>query len=148
VLARAVERERAVRVPLAAEAPFEPGGLHLGTALGLVAQVAREVLLERAQGGPCARAAAGGAELGERGAQLRERGVQRVRREPGGARALLQAAQRALQQRVGGRAAAHRLGIGVDPRGAEHALDEPPHAARGERLERAGGLRTALGERR
>ena len=56
-------------------------------------------------------------------------------------------AQRALEHRVGDRTTAHRLGIRVRGTRPQHALDQPLHAAARERLQAAGGLGVARGER-
>ena len=120
-------------VALAPEAPLELRRLHPRAVLGLVAEVALEVGLQR----PARRRAARALELDpvERLVQRPQGRRERGRRQRRGAGRVLQPPQRRLQHRVGPRAAAHRVGVGRHPRRVQQRLDQPPHPAGRERLE-------------
>ena len=142
----AAERERPVGVVRAAERPLELGRLVAGAALGLRAQVALEVGLEAAQHDAAARGLRAARPLGEALPERVERGVEPLRHDPRGAGALAQQLERALEHRVRERAAPHRLRVGLGAARAQELLDQPAHAAAGERLEPARRLGLARGE--
>ena len=114
--------------------------------LGLVAQVAPQVGLERPPRGLAAGTRRARGRPRPAPLERLERGRQRRGGQAGRAGARLQAAQRRLEHRVGARAALHRLGVGADAARGEQALDEPAHPAGGERLELPRALRAASGE--
>ena len=132
-------------VALAAEAPLQVRRLHPRAALGLVAEVALEVGLER----PPRRQPARALEL-----DAVERRVERLAAPPGsdaGVRRAEPVASFSRRSVVSSTACAREprriaLGIRRHALGREQRLDQPAHAAGGERLELARALGAPLGE--
>src|SRR4051812_14773590 len=137
----AVERE-------VVEAPLELGRLVARAGGALVSDVALEVDLQGPGRGPRRRVARGGRQLADRGPQLGHRFALGLRGEPRRTGAKLEPAQRALEDGVGERAAAHGLRIRVHRARAQQVLDQPAHGAAGEGLQPARGLVIARGEQR
>ena len=142
-----LERRRGA-FAVAPEAPLQLRRLQPRARLRLVRQQRVQARLQPPQHHPCGGAAAGGRKLLQRRRQRLARGRQRVGRQPRRARALAQQRQRPLQHAVGERSALQRLGVGIDRLGRQQLLDQPAHAAAGERLQPARRLAVAGGQQR
>ena len=141
------ERQRAVLVPVAAEAPLEEPRLEPGAVLGLVSSSRRRSTSSSRSEARAARAVAAvrrsssiaAVELLERRGS--DAGVSRA--EPSRSRS-----RRSVRSSTAWAIEPRRIGSGSGSARlrAQHALDQPAHAAAGERLQPARGLGLARGE--